>query len=53
MNAQRLQQEYGVWGEHPDYPVKDWQYEVGNDETRAGYWEWVASEMELPDIENG
>jgi hypothetical protein len=23
------------------YPVKDWQYEVANGDTRAGYWEWA------------
>ena len=29
------------WGSDPDFPVGDWQYEVSNDETRQGYWEWV------------
>ncbi|MFB9062232.1 MULTISPECIES: hypothetical protein [Sphingobium] len=33
----------GPWGEHPDYPVDDWKYEVVNGETRLGYWSWVAS----------
>jgi len=33
---------YGIWGQHPDYPVADWQYEVANDDTRLGYWSWVS-----------
>jgi hypothetical protein len=37
----------GFWGAHPEYPVADWQYEVGNDETRLGYWEWVQNEIEM------
>lgn len=36
----------GYWGEHPDYPVEDWRREVGNDDTRQGYWEWVESQLE-------
>jgi hypothetical protein len=27
--------------EHPDYPVRDWQTEVANGDTRRGYWEFV------------
>lgn len=30
------------WGEHPEYPLADWQYEVENDDTRLSYWQWVA-----------
>ncbi len=30
------------WGEDPEFPVADWQYEVSNGDTRMGYWEWVA-----------
>mgnify|MGYP003394773457 CR=1 FL=1 len=37
---------YGPWGEHPEYPVEDWKSEVANDETRLGYWPWVASRTE-------
>ncbi|WP_165618480.1 hypothetical protein [Mycobacteroides chelonae] len=37
----------GVWGEHPKYPVADWRYQVANDDTRSGYWEWVATELEF------
>jgi hypothetical protein len=31
----------GYWGEDPRFPVGDWKYEVANDRTRDGYWEWV------------
>ena len=34
---------YGPWAEHPDYPLIDWKAEVANDDTRLGYWAWVAS----------
>ena len=37
---------YGVRGEHPDHPVAGWQYEVGEDDTRLGYWAWVAAQLE-------
>ena len=40
--AEQLREVHGVWGEHPDYPVSDWQLETENDNTRRGYWEWVA-----------
>jgi hypothetical protein len=36
-----LEKEFGHWGEHPDFPVSDWQDEVASDETRLGYWIWV------------
>ena len=36
----------GTWGNHSNYPVEDWGYEVSNDETRLGYWEWVAAKIE-------
>jgi hypothetical protein len=34
------------WDEDPDFLVKDWQYEVANDDTRSGYRQWVASRRE-------
>jgi hypothetical protein len=33
--------------EDPDYPCDDWKYEVANDDTRLGYWEWVAARGEV------
>ncbi|WP_165759256.1 MULTISPECIES: hypothetical protein [Mycolicibacter] len=43
--ADALIQRHGMWGEHPDRPVSDWQYEVACGDTRLGYWEWVAHQM--------
>lgn len=34
---------HGPWGEHPDHPLSLWKYEVANDDTRLGYWAWVAA----------
>ena len=45
MDANNLRDRYGHWGVHPDFPRADWQYEVANDYTRLGYWEWVASKL--------
>jgi hypothetical protein len=36
----------GHWDEDGTYPVKDWQYEVGNGDTRLGYWDWVVEQQE-------
>lgn len=46
--SETLQDEYGgLWGEHPDYPRKDWAYEVGNNDTNLGYWDWVSHRLEM------
>ncbi len=39
---------YGYWGAHPDFPVRQWQWEVDNGDTRQGYWEWVFAQLETP-----
>lgn len=49
---QLLEEHYGVplnyWHELPDYPRTDWQYEVANEDTLTGYWEWAArQELDL------
>lgn len=31
------------WNEDSEYPIADWQAEVANDDTRLGYWAWVAA----------
>lgn len=33
-----------TWSEHPYHTVAAWQYEVENDDTRLGYWAWVANQ---------
>jgi hypothetical protein len=36
----------GEWGEHPDFPVDDWQQAVASDDTRLGYWSSVKAQIE-------
>jgi hypothetical protein len=35
--------------EHPDFPRSDWKYEVMNDDTVAGYADWLATQIEIRD----
>ena len=48
--AEQLSQRYDTdirrWGEHPEYPMSEWRDEVANGDTRRGYWDWVASQIE-------
>lgn len=37
------------WDTHEHHPVADWQYEVENNNTRQGYWDWVINELEAAD----
>lgn len=34
------------WDDVPGHPFEDWQYEVQNNDTRLGYWDWVLSRDE-------
>jgi hypothetical protein len=46
LNDQELAQMYDQaegWGEHPFYSMCDWRNSVADQETRLGYWQWVAS----------
>lgn len=36
----------GFWGQHPQWPDSDWRTEVQNGDTRLGYWEWVANQID-------
>jgi hypothetical protein len=38
-----LREHFGNWGDHSRHPPSDWQHEVTENNTRLGYWEWVAS----------
>jgi hypothetical protein len=29
-----------IWAENENHPVDQWKYEVENDDTRLGYWDW-------------
>jgi hypothetical protein len=44
--AIQLSETYGHWGQHPDFPVSEWQWEVAGDLTRLGYWEWVVNQID-------
>ncbi len=41
-----IQKYDGIWSNHPDYPVDDWRFEVMNNDTRLGYWEWAFNKVE-------
>lgn len=43
----KLNDRYGYWDAHATWPVEDWKTEVDNGDTRHGYWEWVANQIEL------
>lgn len=34
------------YGEHPEFPRKDWVEEVANENTLVGYWQWLAWAIE-------
>jgi hypothetical protein len=33
--------------EDPVFPLRDWRYEVANNDTRLGYFEWLRDKQEL------
>lgn len=37
---------FDAWAEHPTWPRSDWKYEVANDDTVLGYWQWVEHQIE-------
>lgn len=47
--AVELEVACGYWGEHHKHSLEEWKYEVENDYTRHGYWEWVANRVENED----
>lgn len=40
-----------LWANCPEYPRDDWKYEVINDDTQLGYWEWALAKAEESDFE--
>jgi hypothetical protein len=38
-----------LWAEDPKHPRSDWRYEVNNEDTLLGYWDWVRSMKEAAD----
>jgi hypothetical protein len=39
------------WQEDAQFPLQDWKYEVNNDDTRAGYLEWVQNRRDQYDAQ--
>lgn len=46
IGAEQLMNEFGIWGDHPQVPRSDWQYEVANGDTQRGYWDFVAAKVD-------
>lgn len=42
----QLKKRYGTDQEVPAFPLVEWRQAVMYDETRLGYWEWVAWKIE-------
>jgi hypothetical protein len=36
----------GHWAQHPEYSLSDWKWAVTNEDTRLGYWAWVADNLD-------
>ena len=39
------------WSSDPSYPLEDWEYEVGNGDTRLGYRKWVEHQREMDELD--
>ena len=39
-----------VWGECKQFPKGGWRYEVGNNDTVLGYWDWVVHQAEADEV---
>jgi len=39
--AEETQPKVDYWSSDPQFPVETWQWEVSEDATRMGYWDWV------------
>ena len=49
IEARKMIEEHGYWGEHENYPVEEWRNETDVDDTRQSYWEWVFCKLEEED----
>lgn len=52
LTPDQLREKYDTedgWGNHPDpvYDMAEWRREVENEDTRLGYWDWVAGRLFL------
>lgn len=53
MTVLTLAQPEDPWGEDPDYPRVNWRYEVGEEETSLGYWDWVETQRAQAEADLG
>lgn len=50
--AWKLCQDYGgIWGEHPQLKVHNWQLAIEFNQTRDSYWNWVVEMIEENETE--
>lgn len=40
-----------IWGECAQYVKNDWRYEVANNDTVLGYWDWVGHQAEADEVD--
>lgn len=38
---------HDAWCEFPPYSRTVWRFEVSNEETQLGYWDWVVQQIEI------
>ncbi len=48
-----IDQAGAYWEEHPEHPVADWKHKITEEDTRQGYWEWVAGNINQAVLEAG
>ena len=48
--AEWFEAKYGQ--EHPNWPKTEWQQDVANFDTKLGYWDWVAHNVESASAES-
>jgi hypothetical protein len=39
-----------LWGEDEEYPRSAWKYDVADDATNLGYWEWVENQKAMNEV---
>ena len=39
------------WGGLTGHDVEDWRYEIANEDTRLGYWEWAANRIDSGEVD--
>lgn len=48
-----LAQPEDPWAEEPGYPREVWRFEVSNEETSLGYWDWVETQRAQAEADLG